>query len=302
MRDAAEAARYKPDFVSVCTSEHSRAGSLILQFLEGIHLVGPGLDTFKLAMLNKKMHGYIKSKYEISDFRDFAVLHSKQSILSLYSSQPSFVKYSNNSSYVKNIRAAMTSSVCGGSVLDPIRATKVSKGGSIERKADDGSLASKQNGLRAGIVNFTVDPASGGGFYALKNLRTPSHTFLDIWILLDGGISSKEDLVKLERISKGLPADPRILAPKKSGVVESKVKGTWTTRTASSPGRESLAVDTASRSSRGPGSGASKKAGGTTQMNSKLLNPQSYEFFDIKHLLTGYCRMIEFGSFARDKD
>lgn len=122
MRDAAELARYKPDFVSVCTSEHSRAGSLILQFLEGNHLVGPGLETFKLAMLNRKMHAFIKQKYDVIDFREFAVLHSKQSMLELFEKQPSFSKYSNNHSYIKNVQTALASPVCGGPVLGPIRA------------------------------------------------------------------------------------------------------------------------------------------------------------------------------------
>jgi len=38
-----------------------------------------------------------------------------------------------------------------------------------------------------------VDCSSGGGYYVLKNVRTSQHTFLDIYILIDGGIESSAD-------------------------------------------------------------------------------------------------------------
>lgn len=45
---------------------------MILSFLEGLDPVGPSLDVFKLAMLNKKMLRIIVKIYGIRDFTVFA--------------------------------------------------------------------------------------------------------------------------------------------------------------------------------------------------------------------------------------
>ena len=45
----------------------------ILEFLEGYNPTGPSINTFKLAMLNKKMMTIVKYIYSINDFRELAV-------------------------------------------------------------------------------------------------------------------------------------------------------------------------------------------------------------------------------------
>lgn len=47
------------DLVTVCTDEQSSISFYLLQFLEDSHLVGPGLDIFKLAVLNKRMLAFV---------------------------------------------------------------------------------------------------------------------------------------------------------------------------------------------------------------------------------------------------
>jgi len=38
-----------------------------------------------------------------------------------------------------------------------------------------------------------IDANVGGGFYTLKNIKTLNNTFLDIEILITGGINLKKD-------------------------------------------------------------------------------------------------------------
>jgi hypothetical protein len=57
----------------------------------------------------------------------------------------------------------------------------------------------KPNNLKDDIFSVPVDMQSGGSFYLISNVRTPSHTFIDISILIDGGVTSALDLAFLRR-------------------------------------------------------------------------------------------------------
>ena len=47
--------------------------------------------------------------------------------------------------------------------------------------------------LRDSIHKVPLDVTSGGGYYEFKNVRTEKHTFLDIQILIDGGVNKVKD-------------------------------------------------------------------------------------------------------------
>lgn len=49
----------------------------ILQFLEASDPIGPSLDVFKLAMLNRKMWKLVLNVYGLEDFEEFAINQAK---------------------------------------------------------------------------------------------------------------------------------------------------------------------------------------------------------------------------------
>lgn len=49
------------------------------------------------------------------------------------------------------------------------------------------------------VEETEVDPHHGGGFYTLKNVRAGNNTFLDIEILITGGVASKHDQQLLDK-------------------------------------------------------------------------------------------------------
>ena len=53
----------------------------ILRLIEGDFIVGPSLNTFKLAMLSTKMFKFVSQIYNISNFTEFARLFARQQIL-----------------------------------------------------------------------------------------------------------------------------------------------------------------------------------------------------------------------------
>lgn len=180
-------------FVMVLTSHKDMIYIKVLQFLEGHHLVGPSLEIFKLALLNRKMHNFIKSVYEIDNFIEFANLHSKQSVLDLLTKEADLSKYTQNRRFLTNLEGAWANEVFGNSVFLPIKGANTGLGGTMEKRPDGKKIA-KANNLRKQIYDIPMDHKSGGGFYVLRNVKTTSNTFLDIFILIDGGISDKKSL------------------------------------------------------------------------------------------------------------
>ena len=107
-------------------------------------------------------------------------------------SPPTWEKYQSNFVYVENLQAALLNPINGGSVFNPIRGAKDEKPPQGKKKIE------KSNLMRENIHNVPIDNLSGGGFYILKNVRTARHTFMDIIILVDGGITSSKDIVRLQ--------------------------------------------------------------------------------------------------------
>lgn len=50
----------------------------ILRYVEGDHIVGPSLHSFKLSMLSTKMYNFVTKVYGVSNFTEFAKLYAKQ--------------------------------------------------------------------------------------------------------------------------------------------------------------------------------------------------------------------------------
>lgn len=193
----------------------------ILEYLEGFNPVGPSLDTFKLAMLNKKMMTIVKYIYGVSDFQEFAISHAKQRMIKTFQSEPNYQKYTQNGRALQRIKGAWNNKVFGGSVMNPVRAAITGLGGLRERRPD-GKKIEKKNMLRKLIEEADVDTYHGGGFYNLKNVQTSSNTFLDIEIFITGGVGKKDQalLNKWQAISnrrsKVLPVpdlSERLVAP-----------------------------------------------------------------------------------------
>jgi len=66
----------------------------IFSYVEGFGpSMGPGIHTFKVALLNKKMNQLVKEAYGISSFKNFAQIQAKQDIISVLSSEPNYNKY-----------------------------------------------------------------------------------------------------------------------------------------------------------------------------------------------------------------
>jgi hypothetical protein len=64
-------------FVSVLTSQLDMIYVHIFKYLEGCYLVGPSIDVFKVAYLNRKLCKFVKETYEVSNFHDFAILNAR---------------------------------------------------------------------------------------------------------------------------------------------------------------------------------------------------------------------------------
>ena len=116
---------------------------LILEYLEGFNPVGPGIDTFKLAMLNKKMMIIVKYIYNIGDFREFSINETKQKMIKTFQTEPNYNKYLHNGRAAQRIKGAWTNKVFGGSVLNPIRAAITGVGGLKERRPDGKKIEKK---------------------------------------------------------------------------------------------------------------------------------------------------------------
>lgn len=89
-------------FEAVITSDNNEISMLLFKLLEGHFLVGPSLDIFKVAMLNKKFHKFVKSLYNVKDFKDFACLFARQEILKMFENKPDLSKYIFDDQIVKN--------------------------------------------------------------------------------------------------------------------------------------------------------------------------------------------------------
>ena len=81
--------------------------------------------------------------------------------------------------------------------MNPIGASITGLGGLRERRTD-GKKIEKKNQLRRLVGEADIDPTHGGGYYTLKNVQTSSNTFLDIEILITGGMD-KSDLKELQK-------------------------------------------------------------------------------------------------------
>lgn len=56
--------------------------------------------------------------------------------------------------------------------------------------------------MREEIVSTVLDLKSGGNFYTLSNIKTDRETFIDIKILIDGGMVKERDIQKLKQWHK----------------------------------------------------------------------------------------------------
>lgn len=65
-------------FEKVLTNSKSKVLLLLFRYLEGNYLIGPSLDIFKMAMLNKKLNRLVLQLYGVATFRDFACLFARQ--------------------------------------------------------------------------------------------------------------------------------------------------------------------------------------------------------------------------------
>lgn len=82
-------------------------------------------------------------------------------------------------------------------------AAKTGIGGIKERRLD-GKKIEKPNSLKQYIFSIPIDIKRGGGFYSLQNIKATNDTFLDIEIMIEGGILDKKDrnmLNKWQRLS-----------------------------------------------------------------------------------------------------
>jgi hypothetical protein len=119
-------------------------------------------------------------------------------MMRVLSAEPNYSKYIQNARANQRMKAAWNNKVFGGSVFKPGRAAITGLGGLRERRPD-GKKIEKKNQLRKMIEESPVDPFQGGGFYTLRNVRASNNTFLDIDILITGGVATKPDQLLLDK-------------------------------------------------------------------------------------------------------
>lgn len=180
------------DFQQSIRNPYSAIFRTIYSFLEGRDPAGPSLDVFKMAVLNQQMKKITLSLYRVHDFKVFAEFEAKQRIVEVFKSRPNVDKYGYNPRAQRNIEAAWQSPVFGGSIFNPVRAARTGLGG-LKETRPDGRKIEKKNSLKQQITTMPIDVHCGGGFYSLKNIQATENTFLDIDILIEGGVTNEAD-------------------------------------------------------------------------------------------------------------
>lgn len=172
-----------PNFEKIFTDTDLGIFIQVFRFLEGNHLIGPSLETFKLAMLNKKMYNFVMMTYDVNDFSDFAILYAKQQVLRYLEAEPVLEKFSFDQNATSLITSAFRSEVFGGSVCRGVLSPDLT--------------AEKPNMLNDLIIQIPIDFKSGGQFYELRNVKDKQGRFFDYFILVDGGITKKQSIKSL---------------------------------------------------------------------------------------------------------
>ena len=83
-------------------------------------------------------------------------------------------------------------------MFTPIYGAQTGIGGLKEKRLDNKTIV-KKNSLKQQIVETPIDMQTGGGYYVLRNVQTSQKTFLDIYILIEGGITHKTDLKRMQK-------------------------------------------------------------------------------------------------------
>mmetsp|Transcript_16852 Transcript_16852/g.25947 ORF Transcript_16852/g.25947 Transcript_16852/m.25947 type:complete len:103 (+) Transcript_16852:2038-2346(+) len=81
-------------FVAICTEHSDRLFAHIFKYLERpAPTAGPGLNVFKLSMLNQKMNTLVKEVYMISSFKELGLLQARSDMIQAFEEEPSYLKY-----------------------------------------------------------------------------------------------------------------------------------------------------------------------------------------------------------------
>lgn len=92
----------------------------LLSYLEGNHLIGPSLETFKVAMLSKKLYKVVMQAYGVTTFREFASLYAKQQILMVLETQPPIHEMQLDTNNLAKLYGLLRNQIFGGSIFNGI--------------------------------------------------------------------------------------------------------------------------------------------------------------------------------------